>query len=1135
MAVTLLACGERRPEVSARELITIRTMGLAYLEENNLTEAEAEFRRLTELAPDEPLGYANLGLALLRQARYDEAAEAIGQAKDLDDSDPEIRLLLAKTFELTDRRADALAELRDAIAAAPEHVKSYYALAELLVGDPSPDASQERAAVLLQLVERAPANVPGRLQLLEVALQNGDVEQGAVQLEAIRQQVPSLPSQSMTFFDDALSAARAGDAPSALAPAQMFHNFMRVTPVYQAGLQEVRGPGGEVIGLPLVTFSQDLSLQPRAEEEILAAISFSDATATAGIEADGPVSAVAVADYDGDGDPDVFLGGPDGGRLLRLDGATFTDVTADAGLRVGAGVRAAVFADDDNDGQLDLYVAGAPSQLYRNQGDGRFADITRAAGLGDGLATAPLFVDGDHDGDLDLLVGVDGRSRLYRNNLDGTFAELSSQWGLVADDVRDAAFGDFDGDDDIDVVVATGSQVRLFDNLRGGRFEEVGDARGLTNVEDATAVAVGDFDSDGFLDVFVGTGAGGGSVLFRNDGTGRLAPDTRPAAMLAGLAGVAVSHAEFLDFDNDGWLDLLVARSDGAGLLLFRNGAPGRFDDMAGMLPNGVPAAATAAAFDYGGDGDLDVLLAGADGVRLLRNDGGDANRFVKVQLVGLGIGSGKNNHFGIGAKLEMRAGALYQVRVVTSPVTHFGLGQRLKADVLRILWTNGVPQNLFYPGSDQDLVETQILKGSCAFLYTWDGERFRFVTDVMWRSALGMPLGIMTAQGGTYAPPQASMEYLRIPRGALVERDGRYDIQLTEELWEVAYIDDVRLVAVDHPADIDVFVNEKFVPPGPASLDIEQVAERRSPVSAIDDRGVDHRETLLAKDDRYVGGFTPGRYQGLTELHDLVLDFGDVPDDASLRLFLRGWIFPTDASINVALAQNTAEQSVAPYLQVLDAQGRWQTVIEDLGFPSGKDKTVIADLRGKFLSADRRVRIRTTMEIYWDEAFLAIDDPRRVVRTTVLEPASADLHFRGFSREYRKGGRYGPHWFDYEDVSTENPWQTIEGAFTRFGDVSPLVGASDDRYVIMAPGDEMTVSFAATAPPLPEGWVRDFLLYSDGWIKDADLNTATGSTVEPLPFHAMPVYPYGANVAVPSGSGVEAYRRTYNTRVISR
>src|SRR5207237_526033 len=180
------------------------------------------------------------------------------------------------------------------------------------------------------------------------------------------------------------------------------------------------------------------------------------------------------------------------------------------------------------------------------------------------------------------------------------------------------------------------------------------------------------------------------------------------------------------------------------------------------------------------------------------------------------------------------------------------------KADVLRVEWPNGVPQTIYFPGTDQDVLELQQLKGSCAFVYTWDGTRFRFITDMMWQSALGMPLGIMGGNAA-FAPARASQEYLRIPGEALRPRNGRYVLQVTEELWETAYLDQLRLVAVDHPDSVDVFVDERFPPaPGPAQLRLFQTVHRRPPRSAVDGRGNDVLADLREHDDRYVTNLTP-------------------------------------------------------------------------------------------------------------------------------------------------------------------------------------------------------------------------------------------------------------------------------------
>ena len=340
--------------------------------------------------------------------------------------------------------------------------------------------------------------------------------------------------------------------------------------------------------------------------------------------------------------------------------------------------------------------------------------------------------------------------------------------------------------------------------------------------------------------------------------------------------------------------------------------------------------------------------------------------------------------------------------------------------------------------------------------------------------------------------------------------------------------------MAVDHPDSVDVFVDERFVPPGPVKLRLFQVAERSAPRSATDERGRDVMPALRDADDVYVSNLVPTQYQGVVQPHDLIMDLGDAAGRPDTHLFLRGWIYPTDASINVGLSQQPSSRLASPSLEVRDAKGNWHTAVADIGFPSGKDKTIVVDLAGRFPTANHQVRLRTNMQIYWDQAFVARALAGSPVTTTTLAPLSADLHFRGFSRTYRKGGRYGPYWFAYDDVTKESPWRPITGAFTRFGDVLPLLRNPDDMFVIMGPGDEATIQFDATsAKSLPPGWKRDFLLYTDGWIKDSDLNTAFGTTVHPLPFHGARSYPFGAGDAYPSDPQHESYVREYNTRVV--
>ena len=1198
-------CEKRQAEDKRQltEMISARTLGLAYLEENKLSEAEAEFLKLTQLAPKEALGYANLGLVYMRRDDFAKAEQQIKQAVKLDPADPEIRLIAAKIYELTNREDEAIRELENSLKNAPDHVKTLYNLAELYLKRDHDEARRRGEEYLNKVVELKPANIVARLQLIETLLRNGKADAAAARMEELIKQVPELPKDPAEFYDKALALMRAGKTNEALTPAIIFHNLLKLTSLYQAGVLELKGPGGALIGFPVMTFSQKISTQPQSQQAVLAAIHFTDATVAGldmvpkSIRQAVPTAefgaTFAVGDYDGDGDQDLYVANraPDKPAsahfLFRNDFGELIETSAAAGIKHHTKETAAIFADYDNDGKLDLYIVNdGPNILYRNLGEaGKFQDVTPTSFLkttkenrGDAdFGYAARFVDLDLDGDLDLFLANAGHNRVYRNNGDGTFTELAEKMGLAGafTKSRDAAFGDFDDDADIDLFVVNESTSNiLYTNLRQGRFQDTTAASGLFTKGGSGAAAAGDYNNDGYLDLFV-TGINQGEyILYRNKGDGTFEKDRRSPAMLQTLKNVAGLDAGFFDFDNDGYLDLLVAGAPlaktGRGVLLFHNDGAGKFKDVSSLLPAGVLAARRIAVADYNEDGDMDIFLAGLDGsVRLLRNDGGDANHYLKIQLVGLRTGSGKNNYFGIGAKVEIRAGEHYQMRLVTEPSIHFGLGGRLKADVVRILWPNGTPQNMFYPGSDQDLVEQQTLKGSCAFLYTWNGREYTFVKDMMWRSALGMPLGIMGGETA-YAFPNASQEYLKIPGDSLHAKDGKFILQITEELWETAYFDQVKLLAVDHPDSVDIYVDERFVPPPFPPLHIYQVAQKRLPTSARDEQGNDLLPALRAKDDVYVSNLRPAKFQGLTELHDLILDLGDFADSDSVVLFLNGWLFPSDASINVAIAQSGRLKVVSPFLQVMNRRGGWQTVIENISFPMGKDKVMVVDLTGKFLTNDHRLRIRTNMEIYWDYIFFSAtprisiastmsswkdlvnsehsaeikkdsfgmtssETSKNPIRQTMLPLLAADLHYRGFSRLYRKGGRYGPHWFDYNEASKEPKWRDLIGNYTRYGDVLPLLLEPDDKYIIMNAGDEVTITFDATkVPELPNGWKRDYLIYSDGWIKDGDLNTAHGQTVEPLPFHAMTSYPYGPEQGYPSDEAYQRYLKTYNTRKVT-
>ena len=1156
----------RSERASVEELYTTRMLGLSYLQRNQLPEAESEFRKLTKLAPDDPLGYADLGLTYLQAGRYAEAEKQLRRAQELDPGSTEVGLALARLYSLTGRHADARAMLERLRRDTTGNAHVLYALAELEAQQSDSASARRYEYRLRDVLAVAPANLVARLKLVDALARRGEADSAVRYLEEARRIPPEFPKEARTYLDSSIQLLRAGKLAQARPTLDRFFSLMEVTAPYQASLDDVKWTEGPIAGRTVLAFAPKnfISIHGLRERATVDEAKFTDATSDAGLPSpetgtsavaaperhDGP-TAVASGDVDGDGTDDLFISNPP--RLYGVQGGFVRDATERSSISMPQGAAFATFADYDNDGWLDLFVIGAEGRghLFRNRGNGTFVEVTAKAGVADVKgARKALFVDLDHDGDLDLLLVGGAQRTVYRNNLDGTFTEATASFGLGAGDARDArdaVFADFDGDGRVDIFITSehGSNA-LLHNGGAQKFSDVTATSGLATSGASGAAAVGDYNNDGFLDLFVASTNGGEPMLWLNKGNGTFTRDRRSSAAVQALRSTAGLAATFVDYDNDGWLDLVVVgTSIGSGksspsVFLFRNDGKGRFVDRSTLVPAPLRAAGASAiaVSDVDDDGDEDLVLIDASGApRLLRNDFGNNNLAVNVELKSLRGGSGKNNAFGVGARLELRAGEIYQTRVATGRVTHFGLGPHLKADVLRVEWPNGVPQTAYFPGSDQDVVEREMLKGSCALAYTWDGKRFRFVTDAMWRSALGMPLGLMGG-GSTsaFAPAGASQEYLRIPGDALVPRDGRYVLQLTEELWETAYADEVKLLAVDHPDSVDVFVDERFVPPGPVRLRLFQVAKRELPRSATDERGNDVLPALRESDDVYVSNLTPMHYQGVVEPHDLILDLGDVAGRPGTFLFLRGWIYPTDASINVALGQQSAIKLTSPSLEVRDAKGGWHTAIANIGFPSGKDKTIVVDLSEKFLTADHHVRIRTNMQIYWDQAFVSRDLANSAAKITTLAPVSADLHFRGFSRMYRKGGRYGPYWFAYDDVAKESPWRPIEGAFTRFGDVLPLLRNPDDMYVIMGPGDEATIQFdASSVKSLPPGWKRDFLLYTDGWIKDSDLNTAFGTTVGPLPFHGVRSYPYRAAEAYPTDSQHQRYLREYNTRVVKR
>ena len=595
--------------------------------------------------------------------------------------------------------------------------------------------------------------------------------------------------------------------------------------------------------------------------------------------------------------------------------------------------------------------------------------------------------------------------------------------------------------------------------------------------------------------------------------------------------------AQFVDYDNDGVLDLLTLRE--GGLALARNVGGGRWTDateasgLAGVTPGTASAFQAMALGDLDNDGDTDIAIrTSAGALRLLRNAGGTRNASLRVRL-----SARVSNRSAVGTKVEVRAGSLRQVLessssspAVAPSDTVLGLGARGSADVVRLLWPSGILQAETAiapaPGTRElAIAELDRKPSSCPYLFTWNGRRFEFITDFMGGGEMGGWAG-----PGQWNQPDPD-EYVRIRGDQLQAREGRYEVRVTNELEEALFVDRLQLVAVDHPADVDVYPNEGLRSPPRAPFRLFAVRDRRPPSRAVDEHGHDMLERLAAVDRRYPDDFARLPIRGYAVPHVLELDLGPASDRAVL--LLTGWTDYAFSSDNVAATQGGTTMT-PPSLQVKDAAGAWRTVIEDVGFPVGRPQTIAVDLAGKFLSASREVRIVTSMRIYWDQVQVA-SPARETPVLTRMTPATADLHWRGFSAESSPDGRE-PFGYDYDQVSAHSPWKVPAGRYTREGDVRTLIDAVDDMFAISRPGDELAVSFdARTAAAPPRGWTRTFLLYAHGYSKEMNPRSATPDTVAPLPFRAMTRYPYDGAERFPWTPARVRYDERFNTRIVTR
>jgi hypothetical protein len=277
-------------------------------------------------------------------------------------------------------------------------------------------------------------------------------------------------------------------------------------------------------------------------------------------------------------------------------------------------------------------------------------------------------------------------------------------------------------------------------------------------------------------------------------------------------------------------------------------------------------------------------------------------------------------------------------------------------------------------------------------------------------------------------------------------------------------------------------------------------------------------------------------RFIGFCEPHTLVLEFDDrlsaLPPGRPVYLFVNGWIeYPYSQTTFAAGQARVAWQPTRIEREV--RPGQWDTIAPDAGAPGGMGRMITVDLTGKLPADACRLRITTNLEVYYDQMFLAADLGQSDVTIQSVPLKQAAVRRLGFPLEYSPDGRL-PMLYSYDIIQATSPFKVPRGRYTRYGPVEDLLGAFDDRYVILGTGDEIAASFDGTAlRPLTDGQTRSFVLVSHAYCKDMDLYTAEPDTVEPLPFRGMRNYPYPAGQAYPAGPSFDRYHARYNTRVV--
>src|SRR6266404_4535339 len=1023
--------GEKLPQKSSKEYVEYTRafyVGLSALQVGDDVRADSSLGRAVQIIAGEPAGWVNWGILGLRQRNFDVAGERLERARVLAPKNGQIYYLIGILESNKGNSAPAIVALRKAVELDPSNLKAAYKLAEELERQGDDAGAAEFQRLLEQILQSKPGNLAALLELARISAKRGDADTLHRTVDEITKRSAAWPPEVQQQVT-AVQAAAAGSDPRAAGTRLVFlRNVLIRVPEYRQDLAAIKPPAGEEAD-PLTRFlllespvSTPAAVDPGLDFKV-------EDIQNAGSDK-GWTWASAIA-LDGETPPVIVVANANQVRLAG--GATYPFPGGPAG--VSPSPEGITPIDFNYDFKNDLVFAGAGGiRLMRQENANSFVDVTGQTKLPSSVINGNYIgswaADIDADGDLDIVLGgPHGLPLVLRNNGDGSFAEMHPFQGVSG--MLGFAWADLDADGDSDAaLIDETGRLRFFTNERSGSFTERAVPGDLTNIK---SLAVADLNDDGVLDLAMVRGDG--KLIHLSDKNDGREWETSELAGVVGATGQLTGNSRLLvvDLDNNGGLDLVLTSVAGNSESKETHTLVWLSDQQNKLQPSPKlfgPASVFSAA-DMNGDGRLDLVGLSSEGsVQLGINHGSKDYHWQVIRpRAATATGDQRINSFGIGGEMEIRSGLLVQKQPVTTPIVHFGLGEQTGADVVRIVWPNGSVRAEFDLKGDQAVTAEQRLKGSCPFLFAYNGKEMKFVKDAIpWGAAIGLRINNL----GT-AQVAATEEWYKIGGDQLVPHDGYYDLRFTGELWETYYYDHLELMTVDHPAGTDIFVDERFVIPTP-KLAVTAVAPPHKIAHAWDDDGHDVTDVVRSLDEKYLDNFGRGRYQGVTRDHYVEIDLGDdAPQSGPLWLIAKGWLHPSDSSINVAISQGTQEQAKPLSLEVPDGKGGWVVAEPNLGFPAGRKKICLFDLSHVFRpNTPRRIRLKTNLEIFWDSFEWAVGSPDTQLRTTRLEPQLADLHYRGYS-VIDQPNASSPEVPIYNKLaSSKQVWRDLVGYYTR-------------------------------------------------------------------------------------------------------